>query len=133
VFNRDKRETGEQLLRAEVDRLAALSLPALGTEVMTKVFGPGGPGADGTKQTVVGASNEFISDEAAWSDDDATREELVRIVGEGLQVLEHASLVISSVVFIGTQHFGTGWTTTRLGDAQLASGDVAATLGSRGF
>lgn len=44
-------------LQVEVDRLDALSLPALAAEVMTKGFGPGGPGADEKNDVTVGGPN----------------------------------------------------------------------------
>lgn len=128
--NKEKREEGVALLRAEVDRLAALSLPDLATEVMTRVFGTGGPGADGSALTVVSAANVFISEESAWSNDDLTREQLVRVVGEGLQMLEHAGLVGQQIVLVGNEHWALGSKLTRWGESALAQGGVARAVGS---
>ncbi|HEY2296725.1 MAG TPA: hypothetical protein VGH43_03265 [Jatrophihabitans sp.] len=127
--NKAKREEGVGLLRAEVDRLAALSLPDLATEVMTKVFGTGGPGADGSALTVVSAANVFISEESAWSNDDLTREQLVRVVGEGVQMLEHAGLVGQQIVLVGNEHWALGSKLTRSGESALAQGGVANAVG----
>src|SRR4051794_38323338 len=91
MFNREKREEGSAELRTEVERLGALSLPQLGSEVLTRVFGGTGPGANPTVTlNVVTAANEFITDGAAWSNEDDVRDQLVKVLGEGLQVCEHA-------------------------------------------
>jgi hypothetical protein len=127
--NAEKRQAGVAALQTEVDRLSALSLTDLASEVMTRVFGSGGPGADGSALTIVVAANQFISEESSWSNEDATREQLVRVVGEGLQVLEHACLVGQQIVLIGNEHWGLGWSITRYGKSALASGGVAHALG----
>jgi hypothetical protein len=130
VFNREKREAGGAALRAEVDRLAALAPPNLAGEVMSSVFGEGHPGADGSPLTVITAADEFISEESAWSDEDLTREQLVRIVGEGLQLLEHAFLIHQQVVLVDHEHWALGWSITRYGETALAQGTVAQALGT---
>jgi hypothetical protein len=128
--NREKREAGVALLRAEVDRLSALALPDLATEVMTRVFASGGPGADGSALTVVTAADLFITDDSAWSNDDLTREQLVRVVGEGLQMLEHAGLLGQQIVLVGNEHRALGWSLTRSGESALAQDGVARAVGS---
>ena len=128
--NKEKREAGVALLRAEVDRLSALALRDLATEVMTRVFASGGPGADGSALTVVTAADVFITDDSAWSNDDLTREELVRVVGEGLQMLEHAGLLGQQIVLVGNEHWALGWSLTRSGESALAQDGVARAVGS---
>jgi hypothetical protein len=131
MFNREKREEGSAALRTEVERLGALSLPALGAEVMTRVFGPGGDGADpSVTLNIVTAANAFITDESAWSNEDDVRNELVRVVGEGLQACEHASLIRSEVMLVGTEHWALGWTVTRTGQQALTANTVAQALGA---
>jgi hypothetical protein len=127
--NRDKHAAGVAELQAQVTRLAALPLAGLGSEVMSSVFGASAPGADGSALTITTAANEFITDSAAWCNDDATREQLVEVVGEGLQVLEHACLVGQQVVLVGNEHWALGWKLTRTGAAALAQGTVAQALG----
>jgi hypothetical protein len=126
--NRDKHEAGVAELQAQVSRLASLSPPGLADEVMSNVFGASAPGSNGSPLTITTAANEFITDSAAWCNDDATREQLVEIVGEGLQVLEHACLVNQQVVLVGNQHWALGWKLTRSGAAALAQGTVAHAL-----
>lgn len=130
MFNREKREAGVAALQAEVDRLAALPLEGLGTEVMSHVFGDGHPGADGSPLVLVTAADEFISEESSWSDDDTAREQLVGIVAEGLQVLEHACLVRQRVVYVSAEHYALAWSMTRFGQAALTRGTVAEALGA---
>src|SRR3954454_5389373 len=128
MFNQDKREAGAAALRTEVDRLGGLPLAGLAAEIMARAYGPGRPGADGSPLTGVLVANEFISDEAAWSDEDLAREQLVGIVAEGIQVLEHACLVRQRAVMVGTEHVDLGWTMTRYGETSLAGGTVAQAL-----
>jgi hypothetical protein len=130
MFNHDKREAGVAELRSQVDRMAGLTPTTLAAEVMSSVFGTSGPGADGSALTVTTAANQFISEDSSWSNDDATRELLVRIVGEGLQVLEHACLVKQQIVLVGNQHWALGWNVTRSGESALAQGTVTQALGA---
>ena len=97
---------------------------------MSSVFGPGHPGADGSPLTAITAADEFISEESTWSNEDLTREQLVRIIGEGLQVLEHACLIQQHVVLVGHEHWALGWSITRSGETALAQGTVAQALGA---
>ena len=94
------------------------------------MFASGGPGADGSALTVVTAANLFITDDSAWSNDDLTREELVRVVGEGLQMLEHAGLLGQQIVLVGNE-YRTSVSLTRSGESALAQDGVARAVGTR--
>jgi hypothetical protein len=125
-------------LEAEIERLDQLPLPTLAAEVMGKAFGPGaewedpeeevtvgGPsvGAGGTVEAMVTAMAPEGT--TKWVDDRA-RLRLQRLVAEGVQALEHASLVRQQM------HTGMGgfdYTPTRLGRTVLAAGAVAEVVG----
>jgi hypothetical protein len=124
----DKRQAGIDALRTEVNRLAALTLDALGAEVLTRVYGPGGPGAGGAALTIGTAADVFITEISSWSNEDQTREQLVAIVGEGLQRAEHAGLLRDQIVLVGNEHWALGWSVTRAGGAALAQATVLAAI-----
>ncbi|MCU1386928.1 MAG: hypothetical protein JWL72_266 [Ilumatobacteraceae bacterium] len=126
--NADKREAGVTELRDQTNRLASLPLAALGAEIMTTVFGPQGPGGNGSFMTDVTTANAFISDTAAWSDEDAVRQQLIAVISEGLQVLEHACLIRAQVIRITDVSIGLGWMLTRSGAAALAQGRVVEAI-----
>jgi hypothetical protein len=127
-------------VQAVYERLDALPLPELAAEVMIQGFGPGGPGADDDKislgQANIGAgpSANDISFEFAPKcpfmlgptlDDMKLRGQIAKLVAEGLQELEHASLVRCQM------HTSSGyldWAATRRGRAALESGDVERIL-----
>lgn len=130
--------------QAELDRMSALSLTELATEVMVKGFGPGGPGADDEQITLgqananAGPTAERISFELApergftfplpTREDMKLRERVAKLVAEGLQELEHTSLVRFQM------HTAMGyldWTATRRGRAALERGEVESILGAR--
>ena len=125
-------------LQAEVQRLDSLSLEQLASEVMHKGFGPGGPGAD--EQNAVSTSGANINAGPEISEialalapggttrgaDDALRLRLYRLVAEGLQVLEHASLVRAQM---HTEMNGLDYALTRRGRDALARGEVERILG----
>jgi hypothetical protein len=128
-------------LQAELDRLNALPLKQLASEVMAKGFGPGGPGADDSGVTTGGpnmssgpeASDiayEFVKYQdyypAKPTPDDLLWGQIVRLVAEGLQELEHASLVRAQM---HTDQNGFDYATTRLGRAALAQGAIDRVLG----
>jgi hypothetical protein len=147
MFNRkdqSKQESADerrQGMRAEYERLAALSLSDLAVEVMVKGFGPGGPGADdaaislgqaniGAGPSAVDISFEFVPKGGSFPspDDIQLREQLAKLIAEGLQELEHASLVRCQM------HTASGyfdWAATRRGRAALNQNDVAAVLAQR--
>lgn len=120
--------------RAELDRLSSLPLTDLAAEVMTRGFGPGAPGAGQlpgpgqatatTDPTVWVISFEFAPDRGFTTPEDAAlRRQITELVAEGLQQLEHASLVRCEV-----QRQELGWKITRAGRAALHSGEVPQIL-----
>jgi hypothetical protein len=143
----DKEQKLEQwraVLKAELDRLNSLPLSQLASEVMVKAFGPDGPGAD-EEDVQVGQANihsgpslyqisgVFEADRGFTfplpTDDDAKLlERIRRLVAEGLQELEHASLIRVQM------HTGMGsldYATTRRGRAALEGGEVERILAAR--
>jgi hypothetical protein len=114
----------------EIARLEGLPLATLGAEVMTKAFGPDGPGGPGQSGTIEAPGlsaerlrlNEIVAavTPAYTETDDATEQlRLGNLVAEGLQALELAALV--RVTWRGgTEDF----TATRRGRAAQASGEV---------
>jgi hypothetical protein len=127
-------------LQVAIDRLDALPMSKLATEVMTKGFGPGGPGADPDDTVTIGGSNvnagatvgaigrEFFPVRDAPGVDQSLWLRLDRLVAEGVQALEHGSLVrIQS-------HPATSldYALTRSGRAALEQGAVEQVLGGGG-
>lgn len=109
-----------QVLEAELDRLNALSLPLLGTEVMTAAFGPGRDHDDdevwvhgsvshwgprpGDIADAMMAARGFSSPlgfvvfgSLQSSPEKDVQQRILRLVAEALQVLEHALLVRACV------------------------------------
>lgn len=126
------------VLEGEIERLDQLPLPTLAAEVMAKAFGPGaewedpeeevtvgGPG-DGAGATVERIAAAMAPDGTARRADDPTRLRLQRLVAEGVQELEHASLIRAQ---IHTGMSGLDYTPTRLGRTVLAAGAVAEVVG----
>lgn len=141
----DKQQELEQwrlAARTELGRLGALPLADLATEVMTRGFGPGAPGADDQAITVgqqnanagptaMDISYQFVPDDeypGSAPEDTALRQQLARLVAEGLQQLEHASLVRCQ---LHTQMGSLDWTATRLGRAAIERGEVGQILRAR--
>ena len=114
---------------AEVQRLQALTLPQLATEVMTKAFTPDYTPGDG--YTGLGAiADNFLPDYGAPRAGDTTTPEeyaLCDLLAEGMQLLEQARLVRPKFGYSGSLA-GYGWVTTRLGRTVLASGTVQRTV-----
>lgn len=132
-----KVEEHRRTLQGEFERLDALPLKALAAEVMTKGFGPGSPGADddaissGQANADAGPTAEQISFEFVPArgftfplptpGDFKLRDRIAKLVSEGLQELEHASLVRFQM------HTAMGhldWTATRRGRVALQRGEV---------
>lgn len=136
--SRAERSAEADALEAEIERLDQLTLPALAAEVMEKAFGPGAEWEDPEEEVTVGGPNagagatvEAIAtamapDGSTRSVDDRTRLRLQRLVAEGAQALEHASLVRAQT-HAATDGFD--FTPTRLGRTVLAAGAVAEVLG----
>jgi hypothetical protein len=100
-------QDGIAAMNAEIERVSSLPLQRLAAEVMIKGFGPDGPGGPGKPGTLEGPMAQSTSDrtsilEIATAFTPAYRARAVgpelqlrlgNVIGEGLQVLEHSSLV----------------------------------------
>lgn len=143
--DQDDAADSNRQLNAEVERLGALSLPQLATEVMTKGFGPEyDPSRGGSP--IASIAEEFsprppanIRDttiraqkrKAASSDPASAASRLLLLqdlVAEGVQVLDKAGLVRLKTGYQGS-FFNAGYTTTRLGRAALERNAVDRVLG----
>jgi hypothetical protein len=127
--NKEEREQQNAALHAEVQRLSALSLQDLAAEVMTKGFASGGPAADGADATASLIAGVFAPATGHGIDQDALRDLLV-LASEGLQVLEHACMVRTTLgIDAGTSdNYHVFWTATRLGQAALEQNAVERIL-----
>jgi hypothetical protein len=126
----DAREAANAVLRAEVERLEALPMARLAAEVMVKGFGPGGPGFTPREPYAVA----YVSNIARMFQPEGARDaglymRLSGVVGEGLQVLEHQSLIWGRVV---GEAFGIGYAPTRRGRAALEADAVEQALRGAG-
>jgi hypothetical protein len=109
---------------AEVDRLGGLDLRQLGAEVMRTGFGPTCPDPDGMPTPKM-IADVFVPGAARSSETDQY-ELLQDLVWEGVQVLEHASLVRFAVY---SSEGGKFFKLTRLGQAALEKDAVDRVLG----
>ena len=110
---KEQREGRKAALEAEADRAGSLSLPQLAAELMTKAF---------TEVRHLGFEALVTRFAPGTSRQDGqVYERLWELVGDGLQVLEHASLVRGPEPLNGS---GYGYTATRLGRAALEQGAV---------
>jgi hypothetical protein len=128
----DPREAANAALRAVVERLEALPMARLAAEVMVKGFGPGGPGF--AQREPYAASAVSVSRIAhMFQPQDARHADLYRrlsqVVGEGLQVLEHQSLIWAPTV---SENFGIMYAATRRGRAALEANAVEQALRGAG-
>ena len=139
--NDERFEQWRRATQAEFERLSALSPVDLATEVMVKGFGPDGPGADDDSITLgqanfnSGPTADDISYHFApdWdsrspdltSEDLMLRGRIAKLVAEGLQELEHASLVRCQ---LHTDMGYLDWAATRRGRAALERGEVQSML-----
>jgi hypothetical protein len=131
-------------LQAELDRLGSLSIEDLAAEVMVKGFGPGGPGQDDDHVTV-GQQNAnsgpdvydiahvFVDYGGTYLYGTPSPEEILwrgilKLVAEGLQELEHASLIRMQM---HTSMGSFDYAATRRGRAALERGDVQQILAGR--
>jgi hypothetical protein len=116
---RKERDARRAALEAEADRASALSLPQLAAELMTKGF-------TATELRVVDGRyvslGQLVTRFAPGSShfDEELFQRFTALVSEGLQVLEHASLVHGPVAAMGAE----GYAATRLGRAALECGAV---------
>jgi hypothetical protein len=116
---KEQREARKAALEAEADRLSSLTLAQLAAEVMTRSF------ADVPRYDDNGGYPGFGQLVDRFAPGTSHRDEKLlqrfrELVGEGLQVLEHASLVRGPVATSG----GDGYTATRLGRAAMERGAV---------
>lgn len=121
-------ELGPQI-GVEVQRLQALTLPQLATEVMTKAFTPEYTPGDGYIGLGAIADNFLPDYGAPRAGDTTTAEEyaLWDLLAEGVQLLQQARLLRPKFGYNGNLA-GYGWVTTRLGRTALASGSVPSTV-----
>ena len=116
---KEQRDARKAELEAEADRVSLLSLPQLAAEVMNRAFNVTGSAYD--QLTLPGFGKlvaRFAPD--TGHHDEKLYQRFAELVGEGLQVLEHASLVRGPVPAMG----GDGYAITRLGRAALEQGAV---------
>jgi hypothetical protein len=113
----DRREAANAALRAEVERLEALPMVHLAAEVMVRAFTPGPSGRlPYWMYEIIGN----FTPEGAQSKDLMGR--LRHVLAEGLQVLEHQSLICFYPEDV------TGYAPTRRGRAALEAGAVEQAL-----
>jgi hypothetical protein len=138
--NKEKRQAANDALLAEVERLEALPVIPLATEVMTRDFGPGGPGADDSNPmvgaSVRGAGASVVAytgiSQIAKAFNPGGRDmtlfrRLHDRLAEGLQALENAGLVRAETLGRSGAS-STGYVVTRLGTDALQSGGVEPVL-----
>jgi len=126
----DAREATNAAFRGEVERLEALPIAQLAVEVMAKGFGPGGYLPDFVRREPYAVAAAHVSNivqmfEPKGARDADLSERLFEVVGEGLQVLEHESLIWGRTVAEG---FGIGYALTRRGRAALEADAVEQIL-----
>ena len=121
----DEPDADVAAMDAEIERVRSLTLPQLAAEIMTKGYGPDGPGGPGKPGTIespvaLTTSDRITSQEiahvftSAWRGRNVNQEldlRLSQLIAEGLQVLEHASLVraeyhenVGAISFVATRH-----------------------------
>ena len=116
---RDKADDAKAALAATAERLGALSLDELADELLRTTFGPGTPG-DGHELPLPDVLKPFDptgSGHFAGLPHELWRD-VVWIVEEGLQHLEHRSLIVVGVTG-GSQTY-TSYRATRAGRAALS-------------
>jgi hypothetical protein len=113
-------------LRAELERISAMPLPALAAEAMVKGFGPGTKGAEGPTGmgTIAGAFNPAM---ISVGIDQNALDVMYGVTAEAVQVLEHAGLVRSDIGGGGSV-YGIIWSATRLGKQALEQNAVERML-----
>jgi len=114
----EERDARKAALEAEADRVSSLPLPQLAAEVMTRAFRV----PELRSETGYPGFGTLVSRFAPGTShhDEQLYQRFAELVGEGLQVLEHASLVRGPVPTSG----GDGYAITRLGRAALEAGAV---------
>src|SRR5258708_6088100 len=126
----DAKEAANAAFRGEVERLEALPMTELAAEVMVKGFGPGGYLPDFVRREPYAVAAAHVREiarmfEPNGASDADLYKRLYEVVGEGLQVLEHESLIWARSTAEG---FGVGYAPTRRGRAALEAGAVEQAL-----
>jgi hypothetical protein len=126
----DAKDAANDSFRAEVERLEAPPMTQLAAEVMVKGFGPGGYLPDFVRREPYAVAAAYVRNIAQMFEPEGARDadrhkRLSEVVGEGLQVLEHESLIWARGVAEG---FGVGYAPTRRGQAALEAGAVEQAL-----
>jgi len=126
----DGTEAANAAFGAEVERLEALPMAQLAAEVMARGFGPSGYLPDLMRRKPHALERAYVSNVAAMFEPKGARDaglhdRLLAVVGEGLQVLEHESLIWACRV---SESSGVGYVLTRRGRAVLEAGAVEQTL-----
>jgi hypothetical protein len=117
----DRMGAANAALHAEVERLEALPMAQLAAEVMVKGFGQSGPYDSETTYSVA----EKYAPEGSYAYG-ADRDRLYQVVGEGLQILEHRSLIW--VRHVNESLHGVHYALTRRGRAVLEDDAVEQAL-----
>jgi hypothetical protein len=124
--NKEKRRAADAALLAEVERLEALSMTQLATEVMVKGFGPGAAG--GSAAVSIAAYTRDMQIVKAFNHggrDMALIRRLYQVVDEALLALENSALLSAQTVGSAASP---GYALTRLGRDALQSGTVERVL-----
>jgi hypothetical protein len=127
---RDEWVAANAALRAQVERLEALPMAQLAAEVMVKGFGPDGYLPDVMERDhLVGLTGVHVKNVAQMFEPEGARDgdlhkRLLEVIGEGLQVLEHESLIWACNVS-GVE---VGYAPTRRGRAALEADAVEQTM-----
>jgi hypothetical protein len=117
---KEHRDARKAALEDEADRASSLSLPQLGAELMIKAFTKAAPvGTSELSYLGIGTIVARFAPDVRRTDA-KLYERFSELVGEGLQVLEHASLVRFPAESLGADCY----TATRLGRAALEHGAV---------
>ena len=114
LFGGDDKRSKADALRAEVERLERLPLAALGEEILTRCFGPGGKFAGGGRASV----NDLVKQMSPAGRPVGAIDQVPRfeqLIGEGAQTLEHAGLLMWDHVSFEFPKL----MTTRAGDAAI--------------
>jgi len=126
----DAKEAATAAFRAQVERLEALPPTHLAVEVMRKGFGPSGYLPDFVRREPYAVAAVHVSNIVREFEPDGARdadltERLYDLIGEGLQILEHRSLIWARTVAEG---YGVGYALTRRGRAALEADVVEQAL-----
>lgn len=124
--NKEKKAAQSAALQAEYERLGALPLPELATEVMERGFGPGGPG--GQLEIKVNALFDLYAPmKSAFGVDFTPRLKIEDLLKDAAAALEHAGLLVMSP---GGEGGNLQYAKSRAGQDALDAGDVRGKLGA---